>query len=490
MQILAVNNINLNKNNTYNKISFKAKIPNFNHINLSSGYNLGNEAEFTKDNLQKILSAFKNKYLVLILSKFVKNRGKHYVPQNSIDFFTNLDDCLANVKDKKITDYVKNELKVISEESAENMDSNEVGILMKIGDLSNTVDAYNTLNGVYSRLYKPDVWCFDEIRLDPSLPKSYIDVIKNIPKRMKKFNNELTAHNMNPRKWAFYYPVKDFVNMEKYDPLANFSEIKNNEIENYIYEKYYLTSKSMPLKHGKILNDIYKKFGVKVVISNFDKSSLEELRIIKNELRYWHKYSKGTAKFPPTLIATPIHGSFVSHTAGGYVDINGNLYINNDDGPEYFSTTLRHELTHINEQKRSAFSDYTSDKNIAKLINSIIKGKEVKEDNRTKTVLDFDKCKYREEFLKAGISPEHIEYAYTNKSEFLAVIAEGDLSRCSDEFKNILLKIGLPDCLIKMPIPVNSKIKHNAEKVQRIMEQYPKAKTYNSIMEYYYRHSL
>lgn len=490
MQILAVNNINLNKNNTYNKISFKAKIPNFNHINLSSGYNLGNEAEFTKDNLQKILSAFKNEYLSSILSKFIKNKGKRYIPQNSIDFFTNLDDCLANVKDKKITDYVKNELKVISEESAENMDSNEVEILMKIGDLSNTVDAYNTLNGVYSRLYKPDVWCFDEIRLDPSLPKGYIDVLKNIPRRMKKFNKELEAHSLNPRKWAFSYPVKDFVNIQTYEPLTNFSETKNNEIENYIYEKYYLTSKTIPLKHAKVLNDIYKKFGVKVVISNFDKSSLEELRIIKNELGYWHKYSKGTAKFPTTLISTPINESFINRIAGGYVDAYGNLYINNEDGVEYFSTTLRHELTHINEQKQSVFHDYTSDKNIAKLINSIIKGKEVKEDNRTKTVLDFDKCKYREEFLKAGISPEHIEYAYTNKSEFLAVIAEGDLSRSSDEFKNVLLKIGLPECLLKMPCPANSEIKHNAEKVQRIMEQYPNAKTYNSIMKYYYRHSL
>lgn len=58
---------------------------------------------------------------------------------------------------------------------------------------------------------------------------------------------------------------------------------------------------------------------------------------------------------------------------------------------------------------------------------------------------EFQKKKwYRDELEKAIESTALIKYAYTNVSEFLAVTASGDTSKFSDEFKDILVKLGMP----------------------------------------------
>jgi hypothetical protein len=106
----------------------------------------------------------------------------------------------------------------------------------------------------------------------------------------------------------------------------------------------------------------------------------------------------------------------------------------------------------------------------------VINGKE-------EVVQDFENCKYREEFLKAGVFPSDIKYAYTNKKEFIAVASQGDMREYSDEFKNVLVKMGLPEFALKLP-QTNNEIISNVNQVKRVMKEHPECKDYDSILRY------
>ncbi len=43
-----------------------------------------------------------------------------------------------------------------------------------------------------------------------------------------------------------------------------------------------------------------------------------------------------------------------------------------------------------------------------------------------------------------------VDYAYTNKREFVAVAAEGDMSKYSKEFKSDLMKLGMPEWVFNL----------------------------------------
>lgn len=136
---------------------------------------------------------------------------------------------------------------------------------------------------------------------------------------------------------------------------------------------------------------------------------------------------------------------------------------------------------HLNEPFRF-FSRFSSDPELVKLVRSIMPSKKIKINGREDEILDFDNCKYREEFLKAGVDPEHIEYAYTNKSEFLSVAAEGDLSRYSPEFKQVLIKMGMPEYVFDLPID-DFNIETNIDVVEKILKKHPQA-SYDEIVKY------
>ena len=135
---------------------------------------------------------------------------------------------------------------------------------------------------------------------------------------------------------------------------------------------------------------------------------------------------------------------------------------------------------HINEG--SIFASYSSNPELAKLVRSIIPSKIIKVNGREKEVLDYDNCKYREEFLKAGIDAEHIEYAYTNKNDFLAVAAEGDLSQYSSEFRKVLMKMWMPEYVFDLPID-DYDVEDNVDRVKDVLEEHPDA-SYDELVEY------
>ena len=168
----------------------------------------------------------------------------------------------------------------------------------------------------------------------------------------------------------------------------------------------------------------------------------------------------------------------VYNDSGAYTDIRRNIHY---DGAKIYSPhIIRHELMHNNDG--SIFAKYAANEEMAKLIRSIIRAKEVTIKGEKTEVLDWDNCKYREEFLKAGIDSEHIKYAYTNKNEFLAVAAEGDLSQYSPEFKEILIKIGMPEYVFNLPVD-DGEVETNVDRVKDILKEHPNA-SYDELVNY------
>ena len=59
-------------------------------------------------------------------------------------------------------------------------------------------------------------------------------------------------------------------------------------------------------------------------------------------------------------------------------------------------------------------------------------------------------CNYAEELKNAGLSDFYINYAGTDKREFIAVAAQGDMSKYSAEFKETLINLGMPEWLFNV----------------------------------------
>ena len=52
---------------------------------------------------------------------------------------------------------------------------------------------------------------------------------------------------------------------------------------------------------------------------------------------------------------------------------------------------------------------------------------------------------FREEFVNAGLPKKTIDYAYTNRAEFIAVAVTGDMTKYSPKFKKVLIELGTPE---------------------------------------------
>jgi DNA-binding Lrp family transcriptional regulator len=100
----------------------------------------------------------------------------------------------------------------------------------------------------------------------------------------------------------------------------------------------------------------------------------------------------------------------------------------------------------------------------------------------TKKVRDYKNCKYKEEFLKAGIEANHIRYAYTNRDEFLAVAAEGDTSKYSPEFKEILIKLGMPEFVFDLEV-IDPAVKSRSRIMDKVISKNPEVSDFNTLCQ-------
>lgn len=411
----------------------------------------------------KSAAIIKNKQLKKVAETICKN---NQLSKSLMDYIRDVDAGLENIKDAKLAKYLRDELKKLSSteyeperyDGGEYNESNFFRVLSNVGDL---VDVYNTLNGKYSRYKSIDLLGAD-IYSDISRPAAFME-----KQKLFAFMMSLEGSvEKTPR-------MIDFENLEKTEALEQLSN--KTEMLDYMYEKYYV-SKIENAKVRKLCRDIERKYGVRVLLSAKTHNIQRALNVIQNELENWTKLSEGKAILPIILDLNSCDITF--EEAAAYTNLRGNIH--HDGAKINSSRIIRHEIMHLNES--NLYSIYSGSKDYADLIRSIIPSKTIEKDGQKKEVLDWDNCKYREEFLKAGIDPEHVRYAYTNKNEFLSVAAEGDMSQYSPEFRQVLIKIGMPEYVFDLPLN-DFRTDCNVDRVSDILKEHPNAK-YDELVKY------
>lgn len=308
--------------------------------------------------------------------------------------------------------------------------------------------------------------------LSPEEYKNYVNTNDAVQKL--SFNDFLEVTDNVP----FYVKDKKIEALKKYFEdnyrLEKSGDADTKKLLSHMYKNDYLSM--LPKETAQICENIYDSFGVKVFLSN--ENDLESLRLIQNELFEWQKASKGEAVMPPVLDLSVIRQNYIDKTfvAGGFhVNDSHNIAINGEN-MSGIQHAIRHEIAHANDDLVSTYSGQIPIFQNGKLIevidiDKIIVHEEVpkldadgnpvldvhgnpvmeKKTNPDGTfVPDFSKCQYVDEFRNAGVAEWHIPYAYNNKAEFLAVAAEGDYTKYSKEFKELLVKMGLPKWIFDM----------------------------------------
>ncbi|MCM1338439.1 MAG: LysM peptidoglycan-binding domain-containing protein [Muribaculaceae bacterium] len=237
----------------------------------------------------------------------------------------------------------------------------------------------------------------------------------------------------------------------------------NTEISNHMYSKYLEEMELVGVDRAVIqkCRNLNTDYGCKVMLSADLHDINGVLGVLDAEFAEWKQASSGHSKFPPIIDFSTVKSNWYDSTsaygqgvAAAYSETgyDGSLAFANMDG-ESVKWALRHELTHSNDLKLgyNIPPQYDLDKIMPKKPRLDAAGNQMY-DSSGRPIMDpdIDNCMFVDEFLKAGIGKEHLPYAYNNTLEFIAVASEGDLSKCSPQFRQMLVDFGMPDWQLNM----------------------------------------
>ena len=402
-----------------------------------------------------------------------------YASDELADYIIDLQAGLSNVKDKKIKEFVEEKF---SDADKMDMFLNDYDCFEELQNAGDVVDAYNELNGNYMSYIQYDYSnCVNRYPIfHPA--KDYLDfsVRYGDKKYWQPWFTRLERDIDFPKKCKNYMN-KDFINSQKVFALERVC-INSPKIADYLYQNYYLKKLRIPKEEKQIMQEIFDKYGCKIILSAKSDCRKGSLNFIKREFDAWHEASEGAAKYPILLNCNKIDHTKNSD-AKAHVDTENKIMrIHGMD--DYSLKSLRHEMIHLNDPYVNYSSFYDRHKHIADLTNEIIASKVVKpRKHERECVLDFDNCKYREELLDAGATPSGVEYAYTNRKELLAVAGSCDTSKFSEQFKKDLVTLGLPEYVFKLPL-FDLDISWFVSCMEDIHKMYPEEKDYNKLAKY------
>ena len=390
--------------------------------------------------------------------KLAEIGNKYLSPDLNTQLF-DIQTIMADVKDERILEYVNKELDEIIAKHPEGRQLND-----KINEIQNVLDIYHSVNSDYVNIgggnYSPYYRQFINY-----LKKSNPDLANKLIKQPTLIEKYI----MQP---AYNSLREDFNNDMQFGQLINYcKDHPNSELSEYFYENYFLKNINLPQGVKQKCIELNNKYGVKVIPSANIKEAKEVFDYLDKEFTEWQTASNGQAKLPPVLDFLTSKRDYIDNTraygqgtAGGFAETYTSKSISlNNMTLESVQYSIRHELTHINDKKKSC----PMPEGIAAQMKVLDP-----ENGTTSTEIDFLNCKYRSEFLRAGIDPYHVKYAYNNADEFIAVAAEGDMSKYSPEFKKLLIDLGMPEYMFSMKV-TNPDIIKKVKDAETLQNMYP-----------------
>ena len=393
---------------------------------------------------------------------------------------------LENIDDAKINKYIKDEL-----ERAKELDDpyltgeDRMEILTKLNRIA---DAYHTLRGDYTRYVKEKPITGD---LEDPTPVEYLNFLRDTdPDTAQKFEEFIAQaqsgkQNTGDTK-AQQNLVRDFLQVQKTEALQDVAAFsQKNEIVDYMYNEMYIKNLDLPQEVKDKCMEISEKYNSKIFLSSKSEDAVSEIKLIDQEYKDWAEATGGKAIYPRVLDMSTINKIYIDDTsaygsrAGGETQQMGAIIRLNGGTEASIYHALRHEMTHLNDRK--PLSPKARDE-MNRLFAEISPRKTVRLGSLQLKKLDYENCKYKEEFLKAGIHPTHISYAYNSRDEFIAVAAEGDMSKYSPEFKEVLKKLGMSEDIFKLPVR-NPNIIRNSEIAGQIRKDLPD-KDFETVADY------
>ena len=263
--------------------------------------------------------------------------------------------------------------------------------------------------------------------------------VKEYSKLLKNNNSEVLRLNLEKSQKTNVFENL-FLELAKH---KEFAEVSNKYYEMYLETEFTQYSKAEAIRFREMCVSINKEYGTKVILPANLKEVGQSLILIYQELNNYKMHSKGSANQPPVL---NFLDSFLKEKEGAvaYVRDGVNNISIKQLSIAFIKHCLRHEMCHINDTKQ--LENFPEE---IRIFNN-----EPKTDWFGTPIFDFetdlniDKCKYVNEFRKAGIPEIFIKYAYSHPQEFIAVASSGDFSKYSPEFKNYLVELGMPKWML------------------------------------------
>jgi len=242
----------------------------------------------------------------------------------------------------------------------------------------------------------------------------------------------------------------DFVRDTRFERLKEFCKrYPKTQMSDYFYNEHYLKSEKIPKNLKLLCTEIDKKFGTKVFLSGcFQLFDEDALKYVEKELAEWRRASGGKAKMPTALDFSLIKKEYIdsksacgqSSSAAFFEGFSDAISIAGYNFCSVFQS-FRHEMTHANDLGECFrfSSKYDVDVIMPKV-----------RDDFGRFVPDIKNSPYKGEFINAGLSESHTKYGHNNVEEFIAVASEGDMSKYSPEFKEMLIDFGMPEWMFNM----------------------------------------
>lgn len=402
---------------------------NYKYKNTDTAINLlteGNRKETLKEISQNLKSI-----------EITHNTQSNPILLGHIAFEDNIDDpVLLSKINKNLDEFKKAEWEIRNSFNCKFINTQ----LQEIMIIQDVVNSYKNIYTPIYRAYPANNGSY--FSTSPYKHSAALDKLVQVTKKEQNISKEEARRKINKRiaRGTSSF-AKDVESNIKNAPLQDYIEFfgeQNFKTAKYLYQKYYI--EQFPEHIQKACTQIANKFGTFIFLP-IDYENVD-LKFISKELSNWKKTGKSEAVLPKYISFSKIDSIFIRDSSSAFASRHAKTIGVRDSyykkEPAYFKHMFRHEIMHINDTK------YV----VSFKVFEYFKNKEAAHQLRKKQW-------HRNEFINAGIpkgkNERHINYAYKNKLEFLAVAAEGNMKKYSAEFKNILENFGMKRWIMNLP---------------------------------------